>query len=392
MRPLGQRPLPAWGPLPMSAASILRVLLWPFRRALALLKGCLLSLRFWVLFFLVVIVLLVGYYVLSDRYAPFTTDAYVQAYVIQVAPRVGGQVVAVCVEENQKVIRGQKLFEIDPRPFRHKVTQLEARLAQMTQQVAQMESELKGAKADDARLVAEETFARAVFDQETEIFKQQSTTERRYLDAVQKYKAAKAARERGRASVSKAEQALAAVLGSEHALVAAARAELADARLALEWSTVAAPADGYVTDLQLRVGAYVHAGKPALTCIDTGQFWVVANYRENALEHIAAGQRVGLTFNTYPGRVFEGRVQSVGWGVSEGQGVPSGDLPAVKNPQAWIRQAQRFQVRINPETPADHPLRVGATATVTVYTTDDHWLHPVAEAWQQVVAWFDYLY
>jgi multidrug resistance efflux pump len=192
--------------------------------------------------------------------------------------------------------------------------------------------------------------------------------------------------------VSKAEQALAALLGSEHALVAAARAELADARLAVDWSTVYAPADGYVTDLQLRVGAYVHVGKPALTCIDAGQFWVVANYRENALEHIAAGQRVGLTFNTYPGRVFDGRVQSVGWGVSEGQGVPSGELPAVKNPQAWIRQAQRFQVRITPETPPDHPLRVGATATVTVYTTDEHWLHPVAEAWQQVVAWFDYLY
>jgi multidrug resistance efflux pump len=119
---------------------------------------------------------------------------------------------------------------------------------------------------------------------------------------------------------------------------------------------------------------------------------VVANYRENSLERIRAGQPVGLTFNTYPGRVFTGTVQSVGWGVGEGQGVPSGELPDVRNPQQWIRSAQRFQVRITPSLPEDCPLRVGATASATVYTEQDHALVPVAEFWQRVVSWFDYLY
>ena len=351
-----------------------------------------LSARAWVLFVLSVIAALVVYYVLSDRHTPFTTDAYVQAYVIQVAARVEGQVVHVYVQENQAVKKGEILFEIDRRPFEDRVALLEAKRVDAIQQVAQMESELSAAKADDARLVAEEAYARAVYDQEKEIYKQKATTDRKYLDAVQKYNAAQAARERGLAQTHKAEQALAARVGEEHALVAEVQAQLAEAKLNLEWTHVYAPANGYVTNVQLREGSYVHVGTPVLTCIDRDSWWVVANFRENSLENLRPGQRVGLTFNTYPGRIFPGVVQTVGWGVDEGQGSPSGNLPAVQEPKNWIRLAQRFQVRITPQLPEGYPLRVGATASVVVYTREGYWLNGVTKAWQRVVATFDYLH
>ena len=379
----------------LSLGSALRaVLLFPWKMLKALLSGgrrLLLSARAWVLFVLLVIAAVVAYYVLSDRYTPFTTDAYVQAYVIQVAPRVAGQVVHVYVQENQAVTRGELLFEIDPRPFEHRVAFLEAKRIDAIQQVAQMESELSAARADDARFVAEEAYARTVHEQEKEIFKQDATTDRKYVAAVQKYKAAQAARERGRAQIRKAEQALAARIGEEHALVAEVQAQLAEARLNLGWTRIYAPANGYVTNVQLREGFYVHVGTPVLTCIDGDQWWVVANYRENGLENIRPGQRVGLTLNTYPGRIFPGVVQTVGWGVNQGQSAPSGYLPAVPEPQNWIRLAQRFQVRITPQLPPDHPLRVGATASVAVYTREEYWLNGVTETWQQVVTAFDYL-
>src|ERR1700680_2595084 len=88
---------------------LLAVLLFPVRIG----RRLLLSARAWVLFILLVIAALVAYYVLSDLYTPFTTDAYVQAYVIQVAPRIEGQVVHVYVQENQAVKKGELLFEID---------------------------------------------------------------------------------------------------------------------------------------------------------------------------------------------------------------------------------------------------------------------------------------
>ncbi len=199
-------------------------------------------------------------------------------------------------------------------------------------------------------------------------------------------------RERGRAQIRRAEQALAARIGEEHALVAEAKAELEEARLNLEWTRIYAPANGYVTNVQLREGFYVHAGAPVLTFIDANQWWVVANYRENSLEHIRPGQRVGLTFNTYPGRIFSGVVQTVSWGVNQGQGTPSGNLPAVSEPPNWIRLAQRFQVWITRELPERYPLRVGTTASVVVYTREKYWLNAVTEIRQKIVAYWDYLY
>jgi multidrug resistance efflux pump len=354
-------------------------------------RRLLLSARVWVLFVLLVIAALVAYYVLSDRHTPFTTDAYVQAYVIQVAPRVEGQVVHVYVQENQAVNKGELLFEIDRRPFEYQVALLEAKRVAAIQQVAQLESELSAAKADDARLVAEEGYARVVHEQEQEIYKRDATTDRKYVEAVQKYKAAQAALERSRAQIRKAEQALAARIGTEHALVAEVEAQLAQARLNLNWTRIYAPANGYVTNVQLREGSYVHVGKPVLTCIDGDQWWVVANYRENSLENVRPGHRVGLTLNTYPGRVFPGVVQTVGWGVDQGQGSPSGSLPAIGEPKNWIRLAQRFQVRITPQLPPDHPLRVGATASVAVYTREEYWLNGVTETVQDIEAALEHL-
>src|SRR5262249_42863855 len=146
--------------------SLLTVLLAPLK----IRPRLLLSARAWVLFVLLLSVALVDYYILCDLQAAFTTDAYVQAYVIQVAPRVDGQVVRVCVKENQAVHKGELLFEIDRRPFEYQVALLEAKRVAAVQQVAQLDSELSAAKADDARLVADETYARVVHEQEKEIF------------------------------------------------------------------------------------------------------------------------------------------------------------------------------------------------------------------------------
>jgi multidrug resistance efflux pump len=365
----------------------LAVLLFPVKIG----RKLLLSARAWVLFILLVIAALVAYYVLSDRYTPFTTDAYVQAYVIQVAPRVEGQVVHVHVRENQPVKNGEILFEIDPRPFKHRVDLLVAKRVEAVQQVAQLDADLSAARAEDVRLVAEEAYARAVYEQEQEIYKKEATTDRKYLDAIQKSKAAQAAVERSRAQVRKAEQALAARIGKEHALVAEVEAQLAIARLNLEWSRIYAPANGYVTNVQLREGSYVHVGTPVITCVDGDQWWVVGNFRENGLENVRQGQRVGLTFNSYPGRVFPGVVQSLGWGVDQGQGLPSGNLPAISEPKNWIRLAQRFQVRVTPELPPEYPLRVGATASVAIYTRDEYWLNGVTEIVQKIEAALEHL-
>jgi multidrug resistance efflux pump len=300
--------------------------------------------------------------------------------------------VGVYVEENQAVQKGDLLFEIDPRPFRHRVEYLEAKLVDIRYQIRQMEAELAAARHEDVRLTAEEAYAKVVHGQEKEIYAGDATTDRKYQEATQKHKAAQAAVKRSLELTRKAELALEAKIGEEHAQVAAVQAQLAEARLNLEWTRIYAPANGYVTNVQLREGFYIHVGKPVLTCIDRDRFWIVANYREHSLENIRPGQRVGIALNTYPGRIFPAQVQTVGWGVDQGQSAPSGSLPAINEPKNWIRLAQRFQVWITPELPAEYPLRVGATSSVAVYTHEDYWLNDVTDVWQQIVAEFDYLH
>jgi len=361
---------------------LLAVLLFP----LAFGQKLLLSARAWVLFILLIVVVLVVYYVLADLYTPFTTDAYVQAYVVQVAPRVEGQVVRVCVHENQAVSKGDLLFEIDRRPFEHRVALLEAKRVEAIQQVAQLESELSAAKSEDVRLIAEEAYAQTVHEQEKEIFKQDATTDRKYMEAVQKHKAAQAALGRSRAQVRKAEQALAARIGEEHALVAEVNAQLEQARLDLDWARVYAPCDGLITDLQLREGAYTHVGQAVMTLIDSGGWLVVANFRENAMSRLREGQPARVALRGAPGRVLDAHVVSVGWGVSQGQGVPSGQLPDVKVPASWVPPAQRFQVRLALDDPQSVPLRVGMTGSVAVYTEPEGVLNEITRFWHQVIA------
>jgi multidrug resistance efflux pump len=334
-----------------------------------------------------VIALLVAYYVLENRYTPLTTDAYVQAFVIQVASQVEGQVVRVNVVENQYISKGDLLFEIDPRPFEYRVALLEAKLEEAKKQTSQIESELVASNADILRNTAEEAYARAVQEQETEIRSKLATTERAYLNAVSKYRVAQADRKRSEAINRKTAEAL----STQKAIVAGTEAQLADARLNLSWTRTYAPANGYVTNVQLREGSYAHIGIPVLTCIDSDQWWVVANYRENSLEYLVPGQHVALSFNTYPGRIFSGVVKTVGWGVYQGQAAPSGNLPAVSEPQNWIRLAQRFQVWVTPQMPAEYPLRIGATATVVVYTRERYWLNGVTEVWHKILSLFDNL-
>jgi multidrug resistance efflux pump len=349
------------------------------------------SFRLWVLVTVAVLLLLIAYYAVSEIYTPLTTDAYVQAYVVQVAPQVGEKVIRVHVREGDHVEAGALLFELDPALFEQKVVYLQAKLVEVQHQIKQLEAELAAARASYERLVAEADYAASVHRQEQAIFQTDSTTERRYLDAVQKNKASQAAVRQAASSVRRVEDALSARIDGEHSLVAQVKAQLAEARLNLGYTHVYAPCGGVITDLQLREGAYVHTGQAAMTLIDTGHWLVVANFRENSLSRLREGQPALVAFRGLPGRLCPARVVTLGWGVNQGQGVPSGQLPDVKVPTSWVPPAQRFQVRLALDDPESVPLRVGMTGSVAVYTEPEGWLNHVTRFWHQVIAWLYYL-
>lgn len=281
------------------------------------------TIRFWVSLAFLLILLLVVYYVASDRITPMTRDAYIQAFVIPVAPLVSGEVAEVFVKDGSTVKKGDPLFRIDPRPFQFDVDRLQAMLDQMSPERGQNDD------APDNRDAATRQI----------------------------------------------------------------RAELAKAELNLTNATIVAPDDGIVDNMQLHTGAYATLGKPVMTLVDSSRWWIVANYEENALSVIREGQAVEFGLYMFPGQLFAGRVESIGWGVERGQGFASGNLPRIDNPSRWIAFSQRFQVRIAPSGAiASQPLRVGATARVVVFTDDGGLMNALARLLMRLSATTDYLY
>jgi multidrug efflux system membrane fusion protein len=143
-------------------------------------------------------------------------------------------------------------------------------------------------------------------------------------------------------------------------------AKVDSARLDLERTRVVAPFDAYVTNLNISVGAYAHPGTPLFTLIDTRAWYVIANYRESKLKNIPLGTHVDVYLMGHPDRRFNGRVESIGYGVFPEDGKVAGGLPNIERTLNWVHLSARFPVRVRIEDPDPLLFRIGATAVTIV--------------------------
>lgn len=328
---------------------------------------------------------------------PWTRDGQVRANVIQVAPRVSGPIVKLPIRDNQLVKAGDLLFEIDPRTYQAALDQASANLDQTRDRIKDLEAQVKAAEAalDQARsgineaesavASAEATLvkSKADFGRATNLVAKGDVSKRTYDEAVAandvaQANLAKAQAQRIQASAgllqSQAELARAkaelGAPGEDNAQLRGARAALESAKLNLEFTQVRASVEGYVTNLNLRLGSQAVANQPALALVDAASFWVHGYFRESMVGNVRAGDRAIVTLMTYPDRPLEGEVDSIGWGIAQKDGSTGPDLlPQVSPTFQWIRLAQRIPVRVHlDKIPEGVALRVGTTASVLVMT------------------------
>jgi multidrug resistance efflux pump len=344
-----------------------------------------------------------------QRY-PRTDDAYIRANTIGMAPRVYGQIVELPIRDNQFVRTGELLYRIDPRPYEVALEKAEAGLAVVEfgvqaladaivvadARVASAEADVGRAGAEVRRRQADVVSARAKADYAADylsrvrpLLEEEFVTADRVKLAESEAEAARAAVAAAEAGVVDAEAAAvaarAAVLqaqaeakrdrnelaqvGDVNVRVAAAQAAVDDARLNLQYCEVRAPIDGWVTNLNTNVGAFVEVGDTLFSLVQNSEWWVMANFLETEIEQIRVGQEVAVYVFAYPGHRFRGRVQGIGWALYQANGATQDSLPAVAPSLNWIRLAQRFPVRITLEPfDPDHPYRMGATVTAIVRT------------------------
>jgi multidrug resistance efflux pump len=328
---------------------------------------------------------------------PWTRDGQVRANVIQVAPRVSAPIVALPIKDNQFVKAGDLLFEIDPRTYQAALDQAKANLDQTRDRIKDLEAQVKSAEAaleqtesgikqaEFAVTSAEATVVKtkADFERATSLVAKGDVAKRTYDEAVAANDVAQAdlakaqaqltqansAKLQSQAQLARARAELGAP-GEDNAQLRAAKAALETAQLDLEFTQVRASVDGYVTNLNLRLGSQAVANQPALALVDAASYWVHGYFRESLVGDMRAGDPAVITLMTYPDQPLQGQVDSIGWGISQSDGSTGYDLlPSVSPTFQWIRLAQRIPVRVHlDEIPEGVALRVGTTASVLVMT------------------------
>lgn len=341
-----------------------------------------------------VLLALFVYHVLADRFTPYTSQATVDTFLVQIAPEVSGPVVAVSVRDNRQVKKGQVLFRIDPLPFQIALRSAEANLAVAVQGADASAADVRVADAQlqkqRADLAASQQLGKIVLDLSAKRALSETSAIRARADIAKTHaEISRAVAEAERARIRLGE-------AGANPQVRQALVAVEQARLDLHHSVVVAPADGVVTNLRLAPGQFANRGQPLLSFIADGPRWVTAAMRENQLGNIAPGNRVYVVFDDRPGKVFPARVESVGWGITQGGEAPTGQLPDVVAPTGWLREPQRFPVRLVLDPPASAaerlpPGRSGAQANVVVLTRERSLMNPLSRLWIWMVAKLSYL-
>ncbi len=316
----------------------------------------------------VALAIVIGFIVyLTGGRTQSTDDAQVDGARVQVSSSIAGRVVAIAVHEGQLVHAGQLLFQLDGRPYQVASQEAEANLEQAKQQVvaqkavyAQRMADLRAAEASAAYTAGEAARQRALVGAGTG------------TGAMAAQAANQAAQARAQVAAAQAQvkNALAALGGDpnlpvdQQPAVRTQAARVASAALNQGYINIYAAQDGVVTKVdQLQVGNYISAAQPVFALV-SNHFWIDANFKENQLEYMRAGQPAQIKLDAYPHERFCAHVSAI----SPGTGSSFSLLPAENATGNWVKVTQRVPVRLDFCQPPPVPLAAGLSATAVVDT------------------------
>jgi membrane fusion protein, multidrug efflux system len=307
-----------------------------------------------------------------------TDDAQVEGDISPVLPRVSGYVTRVLVRDNERVVAGQPLIEIDAHELDLKIASAQAALKSAEASEATTRAALANAQAAEAVAQANEAVAgvteaktAADLKRDGALFENNAITDRQLTDTRA---AADVARAQHQAVRRQAEAAATAVQVAQAEIAATAsqievrRSELAYAQLQRSYATLTAPIAGEVSHKNVEPGQFVQEGQTLLSVASDADVWVVANFKETQLRRMAPDQAVEITVDSFPGIVFRGRVESF----AAATGARFALLPPDNASGNYIKVTQRVPVKIVLTDTADpqHVLRPGMSVDAAVRITD----------------------
>ena len=307
------------------------------------------------------------YYVANDHYVS-TDNAYVQQNKVSISAEVGGRIIDVRVQENQRVNAGDLLYRIDPEPFRIAIAQADATIAAAQVRVVGMNTDLETKGVGIAGAQEDVRFFEAEFRRQSELMQKGFSTRAR-LDAAEH--ALSDARNRlataqGDAQKARAAVATAAIAPGINPGVLAGQVQKRKALYDLSKTEARAPVSGVVSQAErLLVGQLITQSLPAVSIVVNERSWVEANFKETDLKKMRVGQPAVLEFDAYPDMKLNGHVASIGAGTGSEFSV----LPAQNANGNWVKVTQRIPVRIAIDGKPSRPLIAGLSTHVRIDTS-----------------------
>jgi len=341
---------------------------------------------------LIVTVIIFILNVLSDRHTPHTDQARVKGLVLPVAPMVSGYILKINVHQHSRVKSGDTLFVIDPTSYEIAVKVAESNLEKAIQSLDAGESSLKSAQARLSRSKVKLDRATKNWERTQRVLAENKgalseadidRSEASYLEAIEQLKSSEAELERQTEALGP--------LNEDNPTIKSALNNLENAQINLGYTAVIAPSDGIVESFNIEEGYFATAGRALISLVSNSEMWIQANLKENNLSNVQLDDKVELIFDIAPGKVFEGKLTSIAYGVSVDNTNPQ-NLPKVTSAQGWLRDPQRFPVMIEIENKEIlDKLRQGSQAEIVVYTGKKPMLNMLARLRIRIMSKLSYV-
>jgi membrane fusion protein (multidrug efflux system) len=319
--------------------------------------------------FAVVLILgiVTGYLYVQYKKTHITTDdAFITGRIHTIASKVSGTVKTIYVKDNQVVKQGDLLLEIDPDDFdvrqkeassgleveKSKLLELNSKLDTAGRQFEEFKSGVGAAKANLELQEANMRQTEKDMNRAENLFKENLIPEERFEKTKTEYAVAFARVKSAKEELKQAESRLetqkafirqaAAAIEPGRSLIKQKESSLAAAELNLSYTKIAAPSDGHVTRKSVEAGNQIQAGQPLMAVVTLDDIWVIANYKETQLDKVKPGQKVEIKIDTYPGKKFKGKVESI----MAGTGSVFSLFPPENATGNFVKVVQRVPVKI----------------------------------------------
>ncbi|NWF52340.1 MAG: HlyD family secretion protein [Nitrospirae bacterium] len=322
-----------------------------------------------------------------------TDDAFIEGTIYTIASKVSGTIKDVYVKDNQFVRENEILLEIDPVDYdvkvqevlsrlnaeKSKLFEIEAKIETLKKQLLELRRNIEVAKANLELQEANLKQAETDFKRAENLFKKEAISKERFEKATTDYQVAVA---KAKATSEQLQHAK-LFLETQNAVIKQAEASkvsqlsiikqnealLKAAELNYGYTKVHSPSDGYVTKKSVEKGNQIHAGQPLMAIVPLNDIWIVANYKETQLEKVRPGQKVKIKVDTYPGKTFKGKVESI----MAGTGAVFSLFPPENATGSYVKVVQRIPVKIllDEDTDPEHVLRIGMSVVPTIIVRDE---------------------